>query len=62
MSVVEFGLVERASGEMRMRHAPEDRNDVVKSHVGDGFGRGATRVAVDDSCALLQRKSCKQSH
>ena len=28
---------------------PEDGDDMIKGHVGDGFGRSMGAVAVDDS-------------
>ncbi len=51
MSVVELDSGKRASGKVGYRHASKNRDDVIEGHVGDGFGGGASRVAVENSYA-----------
>lgn len=51
MSVVELDGGKRASGEVGYGHASKNGDDVIEGHIGDGFGGGASRVAVENSYA-----------
>jgi len=51
MSVVELDGGKRTSGEVGDGHTSKNGDDVIQGHIGDGFGGGASRVAVKNSYA-----------